>query len=1480
MSKSEVYDYIWHEFDQHHVDFPEPATERMFISRFKRKYVTYLLWHFSSRILTLDDKFELPNNSILHVADNFEHFDTPVDTPDLDNNLFVQNESFLKYLLHIRTFNTTGPIHYDDKYIYRQAGLPANLMKYRSMNGNKYKYLRDFKDIPRKESALTIINHNPLFRIKMFGRLQKYRRVMQILASIFNTAIELAPLGKQQYIVLPWGDEYFGISDFIRSRDNLTFATIKHPESLQYIFMMHLVNYFWNTATTSMFSMIPRESLDKIYIVLQHNDKYIFYNLNALKDINENNRVYRKVVNQLNWLAVLGMPDANITPEVQELVNKHKAAELLDNPAKEEEDVPAVKLPTERKLKEKEDDGTAVDSDVVVITPKNEKKEPANEKEADAMEQVTAAAIKHAAEAVKQTQQSTAQRQAAKPSRTTVSIAVPEVHATITDTKNHTDINAVIKRAVNVTKLADNMLKKDADNDYMDQVDKAAEQFIEDRETLTPAAKRYFKTVAVKYKKLQIDNVPLEKLLKDTSEITLSDTKIDPKKLGNVADPSSLQCTLAAYDQDYIHKTYRKHIAGILTSFQKNGVYLVGLKTEQVLTDLHNYTEYSCQYEDIDGKKSTIKFKLPNIDSEGCVVIDGVKQAVRKQRAPLPIVKIAADTVALTSNYNKARVKRCNNVAHSFIAYVHRLFTDKTKTNVSITYGNELVNLPLSYEYTSLALKYAYVRFTGRDNSQYELCFSYSKRNKHFDGKESLLQELEAQYGVYFGKTKTTWLFVNNTNRVSIISKTKGEVSIDFSLLEICKLAVNEEAYIKLKPLTEWANFEVLDGTFPVIFMLAYRYGLRAILDYLGVKYTITENRSKTIVGENTIEGTESFDVKASLARVQYLNELNKSGIDKNKIIIGASAALVAYGLLDTPNKDLDISIEDNYKKTLINKGVLIRNIEDGATHWVVSNTHIDAGVDGPDQQKFSYTELKKLGITIINGYTFISLEGMIKFYEKCKELFPDDEKKQQKYDDRIALIEQALAGTAGTEAFVRDKISGDIPEYDGEYEDTGKDTIVYTNDESVLPAMEAMRRLVRPRLGDVTLYLTAKSDANENQEATIQLRGVVITVNLGTTASVKRQVVAYNGSTFTTKDKDTLPRKLVDKLSDYFNCGRSKISRANVEWLPADKPLPPEVAKTRIMTAVEYSKLSSKIKGDFNKVRVPKRSGMADYSAEMEDLATTIKYNSRPNDIHIKFADRVLHINRYPLVHSLIVAGLCNYDLTKYSLSEFESRDVYYRLLMDKKMSINLVKGLDSFYDLFVDNITYSVLKMMHEPTNVRDLLIRSVTLISTFDHEPPSSGKNHRIRGYEQFAGILYNELSRSFAQYQAKHNANNKFSTNPDSVYLRIIQNGAMVPAESGSPIEDIKRMSAMTYGGTGGRNAESFVQSDRHYEASDIGVVCESTVDNKNAGFNASVSYNPNIANTLGMSETKTVDELQPSQILSPHALLFPFSCNDD
>lgn len=1692
-------EFMWREFDKQHVDFPEPAMERMFESKFKRNYTVYMLAHFASRIITLDDKFQLPDNSILHVADNFFHMDDCIDTPRLDDNLFVQNEAYMKYLYHIRDFDK-GPVEYPEKYIYRQAGLPSRLLEYRSKHGSEYKYLNTLDMLPTRKTALTIINHNPLFRIKVFGRLKLYRRVQQILSSILNTVHKLAPLGKNQFIVLPWGEEYYDKALFLRNREKLTFTTIKKPDDLHYILMMHLVNYFWDTATTSMFSKLPDETYEKVYFVFNTGDKYLFYNLRALKAMDSNNRVYRKLFNQLNLLSVLGRPNSN-NEESKQLIEEINADDAIITANK----------PTEH-ADERSDD-TPVNK---VYEPKVIATIPGSTR--DVVETVTEEVIDKLNRIVPVSSTPTPVRGISK---TAVSIEVPQAATPVTETKkNEKTVNSItVKGATNTTKLRD--IKDAPPNNsklYVTELDKDTDDYIDSVETLTPAAKNHFKKVAKKYKTLEIDGETLEKILESDDDLTLKDTKLDNKVVGDLPDESSLECSVHTYDKDYLAKTYKKHIAGVITSFQKSGVYLVDVKTEKTVTDLHNYTTYSCQYEDIDGKKSTIKFKLPNINEQGIVKIDGVKQYIKKQRFPLPIVKINDKVVSLTSNYNKSRVIRNANKAHSYLDYVHSFLTDKDKANCKITYGRDISNLPLAYEYTQLASKYSTLEFTSRtDLARYTLFFNYADRVNNFDGKPELLNKLEAQYGVYFGKTNDIWLFADNTNRVYAVKRTGGEVDIGcYSILDVCKLCLNNPSYDKIKPLSEWVTITILDLNIPIIFMLAYRYGLRNTLDYIGAKYTITENRSKTIVGENTIEGTESFDVKASLARVQYLNELNKSGIDKNKIIIGASAALVAYGLLDTPNKDLDISIEDNYKKTLINKGILTRNIEDGVTHWVVSNTHIDAGVDGPDQQKFSYTELKKLGITIINGYTFISLEGMIKFYEKCKELFPDDEEKQQKYNDRIALIEQALAGGAGTEAFVRDKISGDIPGFDDSIEDYSKDTVVcyegiwkdnfakrdahnydgykeinaelmdmiarinkkydkdlsnneaikyikeelysygsrivvtsvdldawrkkynlsdedlingycttqvfgdhyyassygksiiplieqviedeaiplktvnfarnelygheiyhlehitdhilrfrqhgihitkefidfmlllrtahedghsaapksindeclrthtldahekYANDCMIIKlreyvkdilndkeeeeivhvtsgirkaadsvtdniphifGLESLGRPVKPRLDKVKLYLTLRNKNAQFNNCQVQVRAMLITVALGTKASCTRRVTNYDSAVFTTPGQDTVPRDLVDKAAAYLNCGLRKISKAEVVWIPADKIPDRSVLDTPRLTPVEYKKMTSKLCINENKVRPPKGSN-EDWSIGFEDISEDVKYVPKPDDIHIKFADRVLHINRYPLAHSLIVAGLEYFDLSNYDMAELESKDAYYRLLMDKKLSINYIKGMDSFYDLFVDNMTYQVLKMMHEPTTVRDLLIRATVLLTTTDHLPASSGYNHRIRGYEQFAGVVYNELAREFANYKSKNGANNKFSINPDAIYLRVLQNASMLNAESGSPIEDMTLMCDMTYGGVGGRSADSFVISDRHYDKSDVGVVSEATVDNQKVAFNSALSYNPNIVNTLGMAEDIPQDKLKASQILSPHSLLFPFSTSDD
>ena len=455
---TDISEFMWKEYERQNVDFPEPTMERMFESKFKRNYTVYMLAHFTSRIVTLDSKFELPDNSILHVADNFFHMDDCIDTPRLDDNIFVQNETYMKYLYHIRDFNKEGPVTYEDKYIYRQAGLPSKLLKYRSEHGSDYKYLNSLEMLPTRKTALTIINHNPLFRIRVFGRLKTYRRIQQILASILNTIVELAPTGKNQFIVLPWGEEYYDKALFFRNRDKLTFTTIKKPENLHYIFMMHLVNYFWDTATTSIFSKVPDEVYDKVYFVFNTGDKYVFYNFKALKTMDSSNRVYRKLFNQTNLLSVLGRPNSD-TPEAKQLVEELTADEAVN----------VTNKPTENVIDETRPIDKVYEPKIVVSV--------SNNTVTDLVDSTTEDIVNKLNDVI-----------APKPvistntgiAKTNVSISIPQVTAPISDTVSKETKISNITKVINTTKLKDvSSSEEHISKEYVTDLEKEADVFID-----------------------------------------------------------------------------------------------------------------------------------------------------------------------------------------------------------------------------------------------------------------------------------------------------------------------------------------------------------------------------------------------------------------------------------------------------------------------------------------------------------------------------------------------------------------------------------------------------------------------------------------------------------------------------------------------------------------------------------------------------------------------------------------------------------------------------------------------------------------------------------------------------------------------------------------------------------------------------------------------------------------------------------------
>jgi hypothetical protein len=275
-------------------------------------------------------------------------------------------------------------------------------------------------------------------------------------------------------------------------------------------------------------------------------------------------------------------------------------------------------------------------------------------------------------------------------------------------------------------------------------------------------------------------------------------------------------------------------------------------------------------------------------------------------------------------------------------------------------------------------------------------------------------------------------------------------------------------------------------------------------------------------------------------------------------------------------------------------------------------------------------------------------------------------------------------------------------------------------------------------------------------------------------------------------------------------------------------------------------------------------------------------KVNLQSNELAIKFRNKTLIYNKYPLVKSLILSGFKFYNtLNKYTFEDFDIKDTYFELMQDKNLSINYLKGIDNFFSFFVDPITRNILLEMNEPTNPRDLLIRAVDMLSTEDCKEAASLSNFRVRTLEKFNAILYNEISRQYAQRLGDKTKNKTFSINTEAVFMRIIQDQANILVDEINPIQNLKEKAAVTYVGFSGRDDEAFVERDRKFPIDGLGLLSEAAPDNGKVGINAYLTFNPNMTNLRGFLDTsKSLEEQDSGNLLSVTGALVPFSICDD
>lgn len=283
----------------------------------------------------------------------------------------------------------------------------------------------------------------------------------------------------------------------------------------------------------------------------------------------------------------------------------------------------------------------------------------------------------------------------------------------------------------------------------------------------------------------------------------------------------------------------------------------------------------------------------------------------------------------------------------------------------------------------------------------------------------------------------------------------------------------------------------------------------------------------------------------------------------------------------------------------------------------------------------------------------------------------------------------------------------------------------------------------------------------------------------------------------------------------------------------------------------------------------------------EVQDAGTRME-NKRTSDIVIKFSDKRLIIHRTPRSNALLFGGLSIYDFSNVMLEDMDSKDVYFEMLSQKGVSVNLIKGIDALFDLFIDPITKDILREMKEPTDLRDLLLRANTMLTTSDHKDAASASNFRFRGVEQISGIVYNEMAKAFATFKNKGvGATNHFSISEYQVKQRIAKEQLVENVAVINPLNDIKQYSKFSNSGSGGRSNDTFMVEDRQFTRDQIGVVSELTVDNGKTGTNATLPFDPIIVNERGMCATNIdITKLQPENILSITGILYPQITGDD
>lgn len=362
------------------------------------------------------------------------------------------------------------------------------------------------------------------------------------------------------------------------------------------------------------------------------------------------------------------------------------------------------------------------------------------------------------------------------------------------------------------------------------------EKFIADAvqfKTLTPTEVRSLKKLKETRRTLKspyAKDTPLDQYVLNTTNKTLDTPGLRLEFDNPLVEDDLKTDIIGNFDKQYLKTTLKKDVVACVASLEKSGIVIKDYSVEEKKTATDRYEIHKLTLRPLGGKESTVYFRLPLIDSEGEFMGSSIRCKMRKMRTDLPIRKISATRVALTSNYSKLFVFRTDRKAFDpqqyLVDYLRKSYLSEANGVQKIIPGVKSLNeYALPNTYHTLASQFNEVR-----TDQVTLLLNYKERHQYL--AESVAKDIEAKGLLFCGYLPNKHILVmDQDSQVYDYSDQLTPLGTVEDLLGIAAERI-PKAFTMVK---------ILGDNIPLGVVLAYYLGLSGLLAATQTRYELLE---------------------------------------------------------------------------------------------------------------------------------------------------------------------------------------------------------------------------------------------------------------------------------------------------------------------------------------------------------------------------------------------------------------------------------------------------------------------------------------------------------------------------------------------------------------------------------------------------------------------------------------------------------------